>query len=114
MIDSVCELVLDMKTRHQAAKEDEVKLTTYFSETFPQYIAYAENFIKASSSGWCVGSKISQADITLFHFLTAYFDASVDIATKLPPGVATLVGKVGANPGIAKWVAGRATRGDIF
>jgi glutathione S-transferase len=113
-IDAVGELINDIKTKFTAVKGDAEKVEAFFNETFPQLVAYLEKYTIKSGNGWIVGNKISQADVTLYHLVTVWFDASLDVAEKLPAVVNEVVAKVGAVPGIAAWVAGRAARAEVF
>lgn len=114
LIDSVCELVNDIKNKYTAAKVDEEKLKEYFAVTFVEQVGYIEKFLAASPSGWVVGDKISQADVIIYHLVNFYFPAEANVAEKLPANVTALVQKVTNNSGIAKWNLGRVDRGEVF
>lgn len=114
IIDAICELVADIKTKYTAAKVDAEKQTAFFNDTFPMLVGFIAKYLEKSSSGFVVGNSISLADVVIFHMINIYFPAELNILEKLPASVAALAAKVATNTGIAKWEAGRATRGEIF
>ena len=115
-IDSIGELIVDLKTKFNAAKGDEAKEATYFNETLPQGLAFLEKFIAAAASGFVVGGSLSLGDVQLYHFFTHYFDATFKPRAQaaISAGVAGVVALVGANAGIAQWEADRPSRNEVF
>ena len=86
-IDSICETVRDLKDGYQKVRSastetKESAIQTYFTETLPQLLLSLNNIIKSqqvnnendSVETYVVGNKISLADITIFLFLTDFFD----------------------------------------
>lgn len=114
LIDSICELVIDLKTKFNSAKSDHVLTTKFFEEVLPLNLSFVEKFIAASGSGFCIGKQISLADIQLFHFLTIFIPAENKVTERVSEVIAMLLTQVLSIPGIAKWEEGRSTRGDAF
>lgn len=114
-IDAVGELLTDVRTKINAAKDDAGKDSAI--EFLGKALGYISAYIAASGGGGVV-STLSLADIQIFAFAT-YFNAGelrqrVAAAIAAAPLVAALVAKVGANAGIAAWEAGRGARGEAF
>lgn len=113
-IDSLCELITDIKSKNPTDRTDAVKVAAFFAEVLPKYLQYAENYITANATGFAVGATLSQADIVIYHFVTFYFkgeelEQARAIFARFPHfnGIAA---KVLANPGVAAYEAARDAR----
>jgi len=115
-IDSFYEALLDARTKFQEARfikdeaEKKVKLAAYFKDVFPVWGTKFTAVLNANNEGksWLVGSKISLADIALYHQLT--YANEIDETHSLLnafPALQALMARVAAQPGIAAWLAKR-------
>lgn len=78
----------------------------------------------AGNDGYCVGGRLSMADILLYHLAVIYFEPQAffgisgypEAAAALlaSPKISKIVATVGSNPGIIAWNANRLRRGDVF
>jgi glutathione S-transferase len=116
LIDSICELVVDIKNKFVASRADPTAAEKYLNTTLPLMLGFIVRYIERSRSGYCVGDALSLADIAVYNCTTSWFQAehNVDVSPCLPTEVRALNDKVLENKGIAEWVSGRATRGDAF
>jgi glutathione S-transferase len=83
-IDAICEHIRDIKDMYLAFKsslkrfeESQSSRVMFLSRHLPLWLLKLEKVVAAD--GFCVGSRLSIADLNLFVFLTEYFD-HVDIA----------------------------------
>jgi glutathione S-transferase len=82
-IDSIYEGLLDAGTAWREAdkgtdEEKAAKKHTFFSDTLPKWLGFFNGFFKPGATT-LVGSRLSLADIALFHFLDR-------LGANLPPG----------------------------
>lgn len=107
-IDSICEWVIDLKTAYKNVKklpeeEREGGLTKWFSETLPEKMTLLDALVSPTYS---IGNKLSLADITLFSFVTQFFDnvegAKASLANA--PNIASVVETVETLPSIQSWI----------
>jgi glutathione S-transferase len=114
LIDSIGELVSDLKTKYNAAKADHVQLTKFVNEVLPLQLSFVEKFIDVYGSGYAIGSSVSLADIQLYFVLTTFLPADLKVTEIISDKIALLITQVGSIPGVAKWVAGRPARNEPF
>jgi prostaglandin-H2 D-isomerase / glutathione transferase len=75
-IDSICECVRDFKTEYQTirkSKDKEKAMETWFVETLPKNLEKLDVLL-TGEVGCSVGNTLSLADITIYSFLTDFFD----------------------------------------
>jgi glutathione S-transferase len=110
-VDSVVELVRDLKAKCDAAKDDAGKEA--FINTTTKLLGYLEKLV---GGGFAVGGKLSLADVYLYHFFTIRVaeDEKAQAVLQAHPKVAAVVAATAAVPGIAAWEAGRAARNEKF
>lgn len=119
LIDAVCETVLEMRTAVGDAKDDSAK-AALLETKLPALIASLERNVGAA--GFAVGSKLSAADVALYHFAhwanaPSMFGAGCPAAGALvaaAPRLGAIVKAVAANAHIAAWESGRAARSEAF
>lgn len=120
-IDSIAEMVRDIKDDYNAAKRDKAKgeeldaaMKTWFDETLPGKMKLVEKMVPADSAGpFLVGEKVSLADLTLLQFVAVkegcFFDnvegakASFQDCPKIKAAMETTA----AIPEIDAWIAKR-------
>lgn len=76
IVDSICECIRDFKTDYQSVRklpidEKEAGLKKWFEETLPTKLSDLNKII---GYGNCVGSVLTLADISLYAFITDFFD----------------------------------------
>lgn len=117
IVDAIGELIADVKSKYTAAKAEDSKLAEFFATALPQIVATLAKYI-ISGGGFCVGGRLSLADIQLYSLTKFYFsgDAKVkaDAAFAASAEVTGAVARVAENAGIAAWEAGRTARGELF
>ncbi len=110
-IDSICEYVRDFKTEYQkvrALKGDErtAGMNTWFNETLPDKLKSLDQIVGINIA---VGSQTSLADVTLFTFITQFFD-NVEGANKAceeAPNIQSVVTQVGSLESVKEWIQKR-------
>lgn len=77
-IDAITEHVRDIKQKYNDAKakksgdEQNAAKAAFVSDELPKWLDKLQNSV--GTNGFAVGSKLSLADLTLFHLLRDYFD----------------------------------------
>lgn len=111
-IDAITEHVRDIKDKYQKAKTDPEEKAKYFAEVMPDFMQKMDAAIGkvgGKGAGPLIGSSLSLADVTLFVFLTDFFDdkdkAKASVA-KCPRLLASLKA-TGEHPNIVKYRAKR-------
>lgn len=107
-IDAITEHVRDIKEKYTKAKADKEKdaaIAKFFSETMPDLMAKLEKSVGAGGPA-LVGSKLSLADITLFVFITQFFDDKNSASASISkcPRLQTSVKAVTEHPAIVKYL----------
>jgi prostaglandin-H2 D-isomerase / glutathione transferase len=109
-IDSICEYVRDFKDMYQKVRKSENKeedMNTWFTVTLVERLSLLDNIL--DSDGFSVGSSTSLSDITLYSFITNFFDnkeASMN-ATLATPNLRKIVDRVHEIPEMKKWLETR-------
>ena len=114
-IDAICEHVRDLRDAYQKARgnpfapptpEIEEAMAKWYDETMKTWMGKLESVV---GDQWCVGKKMSLADIVLYVALTqAFSDAEKAAASYVDcPKVSAIVDNVGENAGIQKWLETR-------
>ena len=114
LIDSIGELVNDLKTKYNAAKADHVQLTKFVNEVLPLQLSFVEKFIDAYGSGYVIGNSVSLADIQLYNLLKLSIPAEHKVIEIISHKIASLLALVASIPGIKKWEDGRPARNELF
>ena len=114
LIDSIGELVNDLKSKYNAAKADHVELTKFLNEVLPLQLSYAEKFIDVYGSGYIIGNSVSLADIQLYSLLKLSIPAEHKVIEIVSHKIASLLALVASIPGIQKWEDGRPARNELF
>ena len=115
-IDCICEHVRDIKEKYGKVKaiadaaEKETAMNKWFTTEFSEWLSKLEASLPSGRApGYCVGNKVSYADVTVWSFLTDFFDNKEGVAASVKP-CAQLVGivdAVAALPALQKWLADR-------
>ena len=110
-IDAICEYVRDFKADYQKIRalqgEERVAgMEAWFSTTLPGKLVALDTIV---GKYFAVGSRTSLADITLFTFLTQFFDNTegARAATREAPHIRSIVDQVGQLDSVKKWIATR-------
>ena len=110
-IDALCEWIRDFKTDYQKVRQtsDEVRasaMNIWFTETLPTKLGDLEVTV---GNGFSVGDRLSLADITIYSFITQFFDNSVGAlaATSNTPNIRSVVDQVGNLTTVQVWLAKR-------
>lgn len=110
-IDAICEYVRDFKTEYQKTRllKDDVReegMTKWFEETLPEKLTSLDKIIGESFS---VGNQTSLADVTLYTFITQFFDEGrrARAACGKAPNIESVVLRISALPTVQKWITGR-------
>ena len=114
LIDSIGELVNDLKTKYNAAKADHVQLTKFVNEVLPLQLSFVEKFIDVYGSGYAIGNSVSLADIQLYNLLKLSITAEHKVIEIISHKIASLLALVASIPGIKKWEDGRPARNELF
>ena len=114
LIDSIGELVSDLKTKYNAAKADHVQLTKFVNEVLPLQLSFVEKFIDVYGSGYIIGYSVSLADIQLYNLLKLSIPAEHKVIEIVSHKIASLLALVASIPGIKKWEDGRPARNELF
>jgi len=114
-IDGFVEHVRDIKDKYQKAKADEDAKAKYFAEEMPELMGKFEAAAARVSPGAgpaLVGKSLSLADITLFNFITDFFDDKESASSSISkcPRLQASVKAVGEHPGIISYCASRTSK----
>ena len=111
-IDAITEHMRDIKDMYKKAKTDKDEKAKYFAEVMPAFMQKMEKAIArvgGGKDGALIGSTLSLADVTLFVFMTDFFDdkelakASVAKCLRLLASIKA----TGEHPAIAKYRASK-------
>lgn len=110
-IDAICEYIRDFKTEYQKSRalkgeEREAGMTKWFKETLPSKLQALDHIV---GENFAVGARTSVADVTLFAFITQFFDnvEGAKAACAEAPHITSVVENVGNLSSIQKWLATR-------
>jgi len=109
-IDSICESVRDLKDMYQkvrSAEDRDSAMNKWFTVTLVERLTLFENLL--GDDGYSVGSNTSLSDITLYSFITNFFDnkeASMN-ATLVAPKLRKIIERVDILPQMVKWLQNR-------
>jgi len=115
-IDALCEHVRDIKDAYQKVRAlpDEAKpagMEKYFGTDLPEWCGKLEKAIALTSKtpGCAVGDKLSMADLTIYYWLTFFFDNTEGAKAAFAPcpTISAIVSTVGANEAVKAWEAKR-------
>jgi glutathione S-transferase len=108
-IDALCEYVRDYKTEYQKVRalsgdERTAGMDTWFTETLPGRLAALDTLV--GKEGFSVGQTTSLSDVTLFTFMTQFFDDKERslAAMSNAPNVAGVVERGGFLPTVKEWI----------
>ena len=111
-IDAICETIRDFKDAYQKVRrlpenEREAGLDDWFTVTLVDKLKLLENIL--GNDGFCVGVRLSLADVVLFTFLTQFFDnvESAKNAYNQVLKVNEIIDKVGNLPQVIDWINNR-------
>ena len=114
-IDAITEYVRDFKTEYQKTRsltgeERDAGMTKWFGETLP---AHLQNLDKIVGTTHSVGSSLSLADVTLYTFLTQFFDnvEGARSALNTTTNLKTVVENVESLEKVQGWLKARPTTG---
>ena len=110
-IDSICETIRDFKTEYQSVRklkeeEKESGMNKWFNETLPMKLEVLDVLI---GNVYSVGNKVSLADISIFSFITQFFD-NKELAfnsMKDAGNIRSVVENVNNQESISKWLNDR-------
>ena len=109
-IDAVCEYVKDFKADYQKVRalkgeERDAGMKTWFDETLPEKLRLLDSIVKPVQEG----RSPNLADVTLFNFLTQFFDnvEGATQATSTTINIKQVVDAVSKNDRIQAWLAKR-------
>lgn len=110
-IDAICECIRDFKTDYQTIKnikgdDAEAAMNKWFNETLPLKMEVLDVIV---GNTYSVGNKVSLADITLFSFVTQFFD-NKDLALKAienADNIKSVVEMVSQQESITSWLLNR-------
>ena len=115
-IDYICEHIRDIKEKYGKvraitdAAEKEAAMTKWFTTELSEWLSKLEMSLPSGrGAGYCVGNKVSLADVAVWSFLSDFFDNKEGVAASVKP-CAQLVGivdAVAALPALQKWLAER-------
>lgn len=114
-IDMITEHIRDIKDKYSKAKslpaDEKVEgLKKWFATDLNEWLVKLDKSLPATRSpGFAVGSKTSYADITIWAFLTEFFDDkdSVDKAVASCEGLKSIISSVAALPALIAYLAAR-------
>ena len=113
-VDAICEFVRDFKQEYQAARklagaEREAAMYEWFGTTLPARMHALEASGLVAGAAHAVGERTSLADVTLYAFITQFFDefkrARAALATT--PRLRGVVDGVAALAPVQAWLAAR-------
>lgn len=110
-IDMIQEHIRDIKQKYQDCKKDKkdeeltAAKTDYLVNALPGWMEKLEFCVE--KRGYCVGSKLSLADITVYIFINEFFDDVENAKKSLAncPGLSSACANVAAAA--ASWIASR-------
>ena len=108
-IDMITEHVRDIKDKYQKAKADKEEKATFFAEVMPDFMQRLEKVVAGRSvhgeGPSLVGSKLSLADVTLYVFLTDFFDDKKSASASIEgcPRLQAAMKAVGDHAGVVKY-----------
>jgi glutathione S-transferase len=107
-IDSICECLRDFKTDYQTVRKTEesdreVAMTVWFNETLPSKLNALEHLVNTNFS---VGGRLSLADVSLFSFLTQFFDntEAANDSMNNTPNIKSVVETVRSLDSVQQWL----------
>lgn len=107
-IDSICECVRDFKDEYQKVRrlEGEARekgMEVWFTTTLPERLQSLEPLVGLNYS---VGNRVTLADVTLYSFLTQFFDNTEGARKALEhcPRLKSIVDSVGNERGVQDWL----------
>jgi glutathione S-transferase len=108
-IDAICECVRDLKDLYQGVRKAENRenaMVEWFTVTLVDKLKLLENQL---SGDYCVGSRVSLADIVLFTFITQFFDNKEESmnATSVTPKIRGVVDNISSIDSIKDWLNNR-------
>jgi prostaglandin-H2 D-isomerase / glutathione transferase len=111
-IDAICECVRDIKDMYQKVRglpdeEKESGMNKWFTETLVERLTLLEN--QLGTNGFSVGDCTSLSDVSLFSFITQFFDnkeASYN-ATLATPNLRLIVERVSKLEAVTTWLETR-------
>ena len=111
-IDSICESIRDLKDSYSKVRNtNDSAFQIYFAETLPNLLLSINNIIKSRNNDvdtvhYVIGNKLSLADVTLFLFLTDFFNNNdlVTSAYKNLEVLNSIVENIGNIDSIKKWL----------
>jgi glutathione S-transferase len=115
MIESICEYIRDFKTAYQPIRKSDNKeeeMQKWFSETLPEKLKNLE-VLFSGEDGHAIGKKISLADVTIYSFLTDFFDDKDGSkkAYENCPKIQKIVSNLSENEKMKAWVESRPKTG---
>ena len=115
-IDCICEHVRDIKEKYGKiraitdAAEKEAGMSKWFATEFSEWLSKLEMSLPSGHApGYCVGNKVSHADVCVWHLLSDHFDDKEGVAASVKPcaQLVSIVDTVAALPALQKWLAER-------
>ena len=110
-IDALCEWIRDFKNDYQKVRqtsdgEREQAMNSWFTETLPTKLGALEITV---GNGFSVGERLSLADITIYSFITQFFDNTEGAlaATVNTPNIRSVVELVGNLTTVQEWLTKR-------
>lgn len=116
-IDCIVEHIRDIKDKYQKVKglpaaEKEAGLKKWFATDLGEWLVKLEkSFPSSAPTGYSVGSAVSYADITIWSFLTEYFDNSVTASFEGCESLKAIVASVSNIPALKAYLAERPVTG---
>ena len=110
-IDSICEYIRDFKTEYQktralSGEEKEAGMNKWFTETLPTHLKNLDVIVGNTNS---VGNSLTLADISLYSFLTQFFDnvEGTKAALETTTNLKSVVAHVDSLDSIQAWLKSR-------
>lgn len=110
-IDSICESVRDIKDEYQKVRrlegdERDKGMNEWFNKTLVERLESLEPLLEKKKS---VGDNVSLADVTLYSFITEFFDNKEGAlsAIKNCPHIKSVVDNVSNQEGVKNWLKNR-------
>lgn len=111
-IDGICEWVRDFKTEYQKTRalkgeEREAGMEKWFGETLPTRLTALDTIV--GEGGYSVGKRTSLSDVTLFTFITQFFDnvEGVQKACEGAPRIQAVVQRIRGLENVQSWIKER-------
>jgi glutathione S-transferase len=112
-IDAICESVRDFKDMYQKVRslpeEEKIKaMNVWFTETLVERLTLLEHQLVGESE-FCVGGRMSLADVVVFTFIKEFFDnkEAAYNATLVSPKLRLVVDSVSNNEKVLSWINSR-------